>query len=175
MPEGTREGDEGTCARGGRPCGGRGMGRLYRFAEPLILISLCRRGRAHGYELLDEVNATSLSDREAPIDTGVLYRTLRALEAAGLLVSDWETEGGGAARRVYELTGAGAEHLERWADHLERIAAAMARAAAGAREALADRADRREDPSAPAGGPGPTAPGDGPGDGRDFEGGPARP
>ncbi len=159
----------GKCAHEGGHCGGRGMGRLYRFAEPLVLIALCRRGRAHGYELLDEVNATSLSDREAPIDTGVLYRTLRALEAAGLLVSDWETSGGGAARRVYELTEAGAEHLERWAGHLERIASAMARTAEGAREALAARAGAPR--GAPPEEPDPATSGDG----EDPEGDPARP
>jgi DNA-binding PadR family transcriptional regulator len=129
----------GNCARNGGPCGGRGLGRLYRFAEPLILLSLCRRGRAYGYELLDEVNQTSLSDQEASIDTGVLYRTLRALEAAGLVVSDWDTGGSGAARRFYELTDAGVEHLALWTEHLERISDAMAATAARARSVLAER------------------------------------
>ena len=71
--------------------------------------------------------------------------------------------------REYELTEAGAEHLERWAGHLERIASAMARTAEGAREALAARAGAPR--GAPPEEPDPATSGDG----EDPEGDPARP
>lgn len=44
-------------------------------------------------------------------DPGRLYRTLRALEAEGLVHSAWERSAHGPDRRIYGLTGAGMEAL----------------------------------------------------------------
>lgn len=48
-------------------------------------------------------------------DPGLLYPTLRQLEAEGLVHSAWDTEGPSPARRLYEVTPDGTEHLHAWA------------------------------------------------------------
>lgn len=96
------------------------MGNLYRFSEPIILLSLARLGRAHGYQLAQE--AQGLAVTHAGLDTGVIYRTLRRLEDAGRVASAWDTMGGGPARRAYVLTDSGWEHLSEWAQVLGDVA-----------------------------------------------------
>ncbi len=48
----------------------------------------------------------------------VVYRTLRNMEQAGLVVSAWEMEGSGPPRRVYSITLLGDEYLACWAKDL---------------------------------------------------------
>jgi len=102
------------------------MGRISRFAEPMILLLLSERGRAHGYELIAAVGEEPpLCGEESAMDSAAVYRALRSMEEAGFLVSSWATEGGGPARRVYGLTPLGAERLAQWVERLGRMAEAM--------------------------------------------------
>ena len=95
-----------TDARGCR-CGSRIRG----LVQPWLLLLLKQRP-SHGYELMERLG----DDEEAPdADPGLLYRTLRQLEQDGLVRSTWDTEGPGPARRLYELTPEGVEHLHAWA------------------------------------------------------------
>ena len=74
----------------------------------LLLLSVLSAGPAHGYAII-----TALRDRsEGTFDLpeGTIYPALHRLEDAGLLASSW-AEGEGRRRRVYSLTGAGAEAL----------------------------------------------------------------
>ena len=71
------------------------------------LLLLLREQAAHGYELLERLQAFGF-DRSDP---GGLYRTLRALEDDGLVRSAWEKSETGPDRRIYELTRAGGEEL----------------------------------------------------------------
>lgn len=56
-------------------------------------------------------------------DPGLLYRTLRQMEAEGLVTSAWDTEGQGPARRRYTLTDEGLEILRAWAARLAAMRA----------------------------------------------------
>ena len=88
--------------------------RIERFFEPAILLAL--RGRpAHGYELVDQ-----LSDwgPEYAVDSGNLYRMLRALEHDGLVTSVWSEPTQGGARRTYRLEPKGRRVLDAWARSL---------------------------------------------------------
>jgi len=116
----------GTCHRHGqeRPCS-CGMGNLYRFIEPVTLYLLKTRGRTHGYDLVGALNDNALTDSR--IEPGALYRTLRRLEENGFVVSAWDVSGGGAARRLYELTREGEEHLGEWLVVLERMTTSLSR------------------------------------------------
>jgi len=116
----------GVCHRHGqeRPCS-CGMGNLYRFVEPVTLYLLKVRGRTHGYDLVGAVNDNALTDSR--IEPGALYRTLRRLEENGYVVSAWDVSGGGPARRLYELTSEGEEHLREWLAVLERMAQSLDR------------------------------------------------
>jgi PadR family transcriptional regulator, regulatory protein PadR len=101
------------------------MGNLYRFVEPVVLLLLKIKGRSYGYDLATDVQRYALTD--AAIERAALYRTLRALEANGNLVSEWDTSQGGPARRVYALTPAGERHLEEWAEVLDHVSRSMSR------------------------------------------------
>jgi poly-beta-hydroxybutyrate-responsive repressor len=65
---------------------------------------------AHGYELMGVISQTG----EPSTDPGSLYRILRSMEEDGLVTSNWNTSGGGAARRIYQITDQGLDHLHAW-------------------------------------------------------------
>jgi len=115
-----------TCQRHGRdhPCT-CAMGNLYRFVEPVVLLLLRKKGRSYGYDLAGDVAEHALTDAE--IDRAALYRTLRQLELNGNVVSGWETDGRGPARRVYRLTSKGEKHLEEWVEVLGHVSKSMTR------------------------------------------------
>jgi poly-beta-hydroxybutyrate-responsive repressor len=88
--------------------------RIERFVEPALLLLLRERPH-HGYELIERLADVA---GEARIDVGNLYRLLRALEAEGVVASQWRADLPGPAKRTYELTDAGRRLLEHWAEAL---------------------------------------------------------
>lgn len=127
MPRG-----KGPCRHGwGAPQGG-GFGNLPRFIEPVVLYLLKKLGQAHGYQLAGELPEHAIG--ETVIDRGALYRTLRQLEAAAYVSSDWDVSGGGPARRCYRLTPAGEQYLRHWTDLIERMTESMTGFVAKVRE-----------------------------------------
>lgn len=91
-----------------------------RLVEPVILSLLEREQARYGYELMEQANRQTLTDSE--IDAAVVYRTLRTLEEAGCVTSEWQPGSGGPHRRMYEITDVGREHLQDWLSVLERHA-----------------------------------------------------
>ncbi|HJX38361.1 MAG TPA: helix-turn-helix transcriptional regulator [Anaerolineae bacterium] len=83
--------------------------------QPKLLLLLAQRP-AHGYELMESM----AQEEDTNVDPGLLYRTLRQFEEDGLVRSSWDTEGRGAARRVYEITDEGLEYLHAWAMNIRR-------------------------------------------------------
>src|SRR3954468_3665056 len=77
--------------------------RVGRFVEPSLLL-LLRERPLHGYELIERLREVA---GEGRVDVGNLYRLLRALEAEGLVSSEWSAELPGPAKRTYELTEEG--------------------------------------------------------------------
>lgn len=110
------------------------MGHLYRFTEPVVLLLLKKKERSYGYDLAKELNQYALTDAE--IERAALYRTLRILEKNGNVVSDWDVDTGGPARRVYRLTPEGEKHLAEWATVLDHVSKSMTRFIKQARSAL---------------------------------------
>lgn len=86
-------------------------GRRGRWLEPFLLM-LVAEGEAHGYALIGQLNELGVAP--AGVDVGMAYRTLRELEADGLVDSAWAAEDG-APRRAYRLTPEGRLALEEWA------------------------------------------------------------
>lgn len=107
----------------GQPCS-CAMGNLYRYVEPITLYLLKTKGKTHGYELVKALNEHSLTD--SIVEPGALYRTLRRLEDNEYVISTWDMSGAGPARRVYELTADGEEHLREWIVVLEQLSKSMA-------------------------------------------------
>jgi PadR family transcriptional regulator len=101
------------------------MGNLYRFVEPVVLLLLKRKGRSYGYDLSADLQEHALTDAE--IERAALYRTLRQLEANGMVRSGWQLHNGGPARRMYRLTPKGERHLQEWATVLEHVSKSMGR------------------------------------------------
>jgi DNA-binding PadR family transcriptional regulator len=127
------------------------MGNVYRFAEPIVLLAIARLGGAHGYQIAREAEGMTVT--HAGLDSGIVYRTLRNMEAAGRVSSHWDTSGSGPARRVYTLTESGTEHLREWAQVLRNVSGALlsltkecGRAARRQlqRDAATDKSDRAE-------------------------------
>ncbi len=89
--------------------------RVERFVEPALLLLLRERPH-HGYELIERL--PEVAGAETRVDVGNLYRLLRALEAEGVVTSEWSAELPGPAKRTYELTDDGRRLLDRWAASL---------------------------------------------------------
>ena len=85
--------------------------RIYRFVQPCLLLLLHDRA-SHGYDLIERLGQFGLG--ESIVDSSMVYRYLREMEAEELVVSDWDTGGAGPPRRVYRLTSLGDECLARW-------------------------------------------------------------
>ena len=96
-----------------------GSGKAERYIQPSILMGL-RRKPSYGYEIIQTIQEFGFVEGQAP--PGMIYRHLRDLEAAGLVISSWKTEGTGPAKRVYELTSEGEEALTLWAGYMEQQA-----------------------------------------------------
>jgi PadR family transcriptional regulator PadR len=110
------------------------MGNLYRFCEPIVLLTLARLGEAHGYQIVSE--AAQLAVTHAGVDSAAVYRSLRRLEANGNVTSSWDVSGSGPARRLYTLTAAGYEHLAEWVEVMGEIVSSLGSLVKASRRAL---------------------------------------
>jgi PadR family transcriptional regulator, regulatory protein PadR len=81
---------------------------------PYVLLAISAQ-KAHGYYIEQYLRGLGL----AQVEMSRIYRTLRQLEAQGLVTSAWEAGPGGPARRVYTLTGPGRTWLQSGAAMLE--------------------------------------------------------
>lgn len=106
------------------PGRGRGRGRRWRqqgfsrravrLLNPALLL-LLHHSPAHGYTLIDQLEAYGLGD----VNTSVVYRALREMEEKGWVASSWDEEQTkGPPRRVYRLTALGDEVLRWWTQDL---------------------------------------------------------
>lgn len=94
------------------------MGKLSRLIEPVVILVVKQHPGVHGYDLIQHVARLAMTDSE--IEAGAVYRTLRQLEDAGMVISNWDTSGHGPARRCYSLTEEGEAHLVEWAQLIEK-------------------------------------------------------
>jgi len=82
--------------------------------RPALLL-LLHHGPAHGYTLIERLEAFGLGDRSH----SVVYRELRNMEEKGWVASSWDEEQTkGPPRRVYSLTDLGDEVLSWWVQDL---------------------------------------------------------
>jgi DNA-binding PadR family transcriptional regulator len=72
------------------------------------LLALLEQGPMYGYGLKSEFEAAT--GQMWPLNVGQVYTTLARLERDGLVEADLEADG----QKVYRLTDAGREELERW-------------------------------------------------------------
>ena len=87
-----------------------GEARLHGEMLTTSLLAFLKSANAYGYELAQRLSEAGLP----PFDSAAMYRTLRQLEATGLVSSFWDTSESGPARRIYSLTQAGELFLQSW-------------------------------------------------------------
>ncbi len=94
-------------------------GKPERYIQPSILLGLYMK-TSYGYELIQDIQQFGFIEGPAP--PGMIYRHLRQLEEEGLVSSEWQTEGSGPAKRVYQITPEGKEVLALWTEYMGRQA-----------------------------------------------------
>lgn len=85
---------------------------LDKFIQPAILTILHRKS-SYGFRLLEELKEENLI-ADNTLDPAGFYRTLKRMEAAGLISSHWDVENHGKPRRIFDITPAGRECLINW-------------------------------------------------------------
>ncbi len=113
--------DAEACAFDDCACSGRTVGK---FTSPAALLAIAETGSRSGYDIAERLRTMALGGESGP-DTGGLYRTLRRMERMSLVTSEWDTSGGGPARRLYRLTNLGDRCLTRWAETLHEHSLAI--------------------------------------------------
>ena len=96
-----------------------GSKKSERYIQPSLLMAL-KSKPSYGYELIQVISQFGFVEGQAP--PGMIYRHLRELEANGLVASNWETDGSGPAKRVYQLTVEGSEVLDYWIAYMAKQA-----------------------------------------------------
>jgi DNA-binding PadR family transcriptional regulator len=91
---------------------------LSRLSQPTILTVLAAAQEPlHGYLIVQRCASSPMFGGKKPDATGV-YRTLKQMEAQGLVTAHWNTPTAGPAKRAFKLTPAGQQTLRRWIDSL---------------------------------------------------------
>ncbi|AQV00736.1 PadR family transcriptional regulator [Desulfococcus multivorans] len=101
-----------------------GSKKTERYIQASILLSL-KIKPSYGYELIQKISVFGFI--EGQVAPGMIYRHLRELEENGLVFSEWETDGAGPAKRVYQLTSEGVEILSFWIDYMKNQAQKLLR------------------------------------------------
>lgn len=85
---------------------------LDKFIQPALLVILTR-GENHGFQLISDLEKSGMVSGGS-LDPAGLYRTLKRMEANGLVSSRWDTSIASKPRRVYSITDAGTHCLHSW-------------------------------------------------------------
>ena len=93
--------------------------------DMLVLKTLSRGGRMHGYAIVEFIQMTS--DEVLRVEEGALYPALHRLELRGLLASEWGVSENNRRAKYYKLTAAGKKQLAAETQHWGRMAGAIAR------------------------------------------------
>ena len=103
----------------GRGRRGRGRGRrIINYLQPCLLLML-HREPAHGYNLANGLQEFGIDPDT--VDSSLIYRALREMEAEEFIISNWDEESLGPKRRVYEITEDGKQYLAEWMNDLNRL------------------------------------------------------
>jgi PadR family transcriptional regulator PadR len=90
-------------------------GRQERYIQPSILMGLLSKP-CYGYELINTIHQYGFIEGQAP--PGMIYRHFRRMEEDGFVISRWDTQEAGAAKRMYTITEDGRQVLSIWIDYM---------------------------------------------------------
>jgi len=91
----------------------------------LVLKTLSRRPRLHGYGIMTAIRETSGDVLRA--DEGSLYPALHRMEEGGWIEAEWTTNENGRRARMYRLTAAGKKQLAAEETRWDAVSAAINR------------------------------------------------
>jgi transcriptional regulator len=91
----------------------------------LILKTLARQGKLHGYEIADSIQRTS--DEVLQVEEGSLYPALQRMLMKGWVKAEWGTTAGNRRARYYQLTALGRKQLELEISQFQRVIGAITR------------------------------------------------
>jgi PadR family transcriptional regulator, regulatory protein PadR len=90
----------------------------------LVLRTLEREGRLHGYALCQHIQTASSALLR--VEEGSLYPALHRMEQDGWLASSWQTTEKGRNARFYDITRRGRAQLAREKDSWDRLTRGVA-------------------------------------------------
>jgi PadR family transcriptional regulator, regulatory protein PadR len=88
-------------------------------ALEMMVLRTLQRQPLHGYALVQHIKRTS--NDLLQIEEGSLYPALQRMLKDGLLKARWTVSSTGRRVRTYEITKAGAKHLDREVTSFERM------------------------------------------------------
>ena len=92
---------------------------LFPGALEVMVLRTLQRGPLHGYALAQQIKRNSNDLLE--IEEGSLYPALQRMLKGGWLEANWGTSSTGRRVRIYQITAAGAKHLDRQVTSFERM------------------------------------------------------
>jgi transcriptional regulator len=104
---------------------------LFPGALEIMILQSLRLKPMHGYALVKHIQ--QVSGELLQVEEGSLYPALQRLLRAGLLESETGTSVKGRPTRIYRLTSAGEQHLEREVMSMEKMFAGITRVLAAAK------------------------------------------
>jgi PadR family transcriptional regulator PadR len=91
----------------------------------LILKTIARSGKMHGYEIADSIQHTS--NDVLQVEEGSLYPALQRMLIKGWVTAEWGITAGNRRARYYQLTAAGRKQLASEISQFERVIGAITR------------------------------------------------
>src|SRR5258708_40114434 len=91
----------------------------------LILKTVARSGKMHGYEIADSIQRTS--NNVLQVEEGSLYPALQRMLIKGWVTAEWGTTAGNRRARYYQLTAAGRKQVLVEMSQFERVIGAITR------------------------------------------------
>jgi PadR family transcriptional regulator, regulatory protein PadR len=104
---------------------------LFPGALEIMILQSLRLKPMHGYALVKHIR--QVSDSLLEVEEGSLYPALQRMLREGLLEAEAGTSAKGRPTRIYRLTEAGLDHLEREVLSFEKMFAGITRVLAVAR------------------------------------------
>ncbi|MPZ20919.1 MAG: PadR family transcriptional regulator [Luteitalea sp.] len=92
---------------------------LFPGALEIMILQSLKQRRLHGYALVQHIKRTS--NDLLRVEEGSLYPALQRMLKAGWVKAHWSVSASGRRVRLYELTAAGAKHLDREVSSFERM------------------------------------------------------
>jgi len=85
---------------------------LDKFIQPAVLVVLSK-GSNHGFQMISDLEESGMVSGDS-LDPAGLYRTLKRMEASGLVCSYWDTDSTAKPKRIYSITEEGSKCLRTW-------------------------------------------------------------